>query len=154
MMMRNQEKSAHREMLIRLFLLPSQSRSGTPWIKAFHQGQEKKATAIALVTASEPADGTNPPRAGGCLRCGNRHVVGYGFQGRGVGDGDTGWGSCLERHTSEGESPDPQPLRSSVVRALGCHESGCLGLQLHAGWYTSFKAAGMMNIRTGPTAHK
>lgn len=69
-------------------------------------------------------------------------------------DGDTGWGSCLERHTSEGESPDPQPLRSSVVRALGCHESGCLGLQLHAGWYTSFKAAGMMNIRTGPTAHK
>lgn len=30
----------------------------TPRIKAFHQGQEKKATAIALVTASEPADGT------------------------------------------------------------------------------------------------
>lgn len=39
----------------------------TPWIKAFHQGQEKKATAIALVTASEPADGTNLPKTGGCF---------------------------------------------------------------------------------------
>lgn len=39
----------------------------TPWIKAFHQGQEKKATAIVLVAASEPADGTIFLSDAGCI---------------------------------------------------------------------------------------
>lgn len=46
---------------------PPQSYSITPWIKAFHQGQEKKATAIVLVAASEPADGTIFLSDAGCI---------------------------------------------------------------------------------------
>ena len=46
---------------------PPQLCSITPWIKAFHQGQEKKATAIVLVAASEPADGTIFLRDVGCI---------------------------------------------------------------------------------------
>lgn len=63
--------------------------------------------------------------------------------------------SYLERFAIVGESPDFSSPRSPVERASEIHESGCLGLQLQAGWYTSFKAASNRNIySTGPTAHK
>lgn len=79
---------------------------------------------------------------------GNLYVVGYGSLGPVVVR--AGRGSCLERHTIEGESPAPCLLLPHVF-SQGLHESGCLGLQLQAGRYTSSKSK---NIRMGPTAHK
>ena len=117
-------------------ILPSQLCSTTPWIKAFHQGQEKKATAIALVTASEPADGTVLSKDR-WMRCGNRNVVGYGLWRRtAVGGG--GRGNCLERRTVEGESPAPRPLRS--------HHRGARSTMLRVWLFGIAASRGQVNL--------
>lgn len=120
----------------------------TPWIKAFHQGQEKKATAIALVTASEPADGTNPSSIGGCFR-GTLYVVGYGSLGSVVVR--AGRGSCLERHTIEGDSPAPCLLLPHVLLS-GTPRVWLFGIAASSGKVYLFEVH--QNIRMGPTVHK